>query len=144
MRRACYCEKNTSDESTSVSSGETEECDGGYTHACHNTIDAMAHAPGTADCVLSDVSGALIDRATVRVSEAMRATFVDEGKGESLGSAITTSIGQSLSVRVTLRNANGELILNERVPRAVIDELIAEVAAAQQSAEVGEQAGTPA
>ena len=43
-----------------------------------------------------------------------------------------------------LRNANGELILNERVPRAVIDELIAEVAAAQQSAEVGEQAGTPA
>jgi len=43
-----------------------------------------------------------------------------------------------------LRNANGELILNERVPRAVIDELIAEVAAAQQSVEVGEQAGTPA
>jgi hypothetical protein len=43
-----------------------------------------------------------------------------------------------------LRNANGELILSERVPRAVIDELIAEVAAAQQSIEVGEQAGTPA
>ena len=41
-----------------------------------------------------------------------------------------------------LRNANGQLILNERVPRAVIDELIAEVAAAQ--AEVGEEAGTPA
>ena len=29
-----------------------------------------------------------------------------------------------------LRNANGELVLSERVPRAVIDELIAEVAAA--------------
>ena len=41
-----------------------------------------------------------------------------------------------------LRNANGQLILNERVPRAVIDELIAEVAAAQ--VEVGEEAGTPA
>jgi uncharacterized membrane protein len=43
-----------------------------------------------------------------------------------------------------MRNANGELVLNERVPRAVIDELIAEVAAAKQSADVGEQAGAPA
>jgi uncharacterized membrane protein len=43
-----------------------------------------------------------------------------------------------------LRNANGQLILSERVPRAVIDELIAELAAAQTSIEVGEQAGTPA
>ena len=43
-----------------------------------------------------------------------------------------------------MRNANGELVLNERVPRAVIDELIAEVSAARQSADVGEQAGTPA
>jgi hypothetical protein len=43
-----------------------------------------------------------------------------------------------------LRNANGELILSERVPRAVIDELIAELATAQTSIEVGEGAGTPA
>jgi Family of unknown function (DUF6325) len=43
-----------------------------------------------------------------------------------------------------LRNANGELVLSERIPRAVIDELIAEVAAAKQSVEAGEQAGTPA
>ena len=43
-----------------------------------------------------------------------------------------------------MRNANGELVLNERIPRAVIDELIAEVAAAQTSTEVGEQAATPA
>jgi Family of unknown function (DUF6325) len=43
-----------------------------------------------------------------------------------------------------LRNANGQLILNERIPRAVIDDLIAEVAAAKQSVDVGEQAGTPA
>ncbi len=42
-----------------------------------------------------------------------------------------------------LRNANGELVLSERIPRAVIDELIAEVAAAKQSNEVGERAGTP-
>ena len=35
-----------------------------------------------------------------------------------------------------MRNAGGELILNERIPRAVIEELIAEIAA--------EQAGTPA
>ena len=39
-----------------------------------------------------------------------------------------------------MRNANGELVLIERVPRAVIDELIAEVAASKQSIE----AGTPA
>ena len=39
-----------------------------------------------------------------------------------------------------MRNANGELILIERVPRVVIDELIAEVAASKQSIE----AGTPA
>ena len=32
-----------------------------------------------------------------------------------------------------LRNANGQLVLSERVPRAVIDELIAEVAAAKES-----------
>jgi len=32
----------------------------------------------------------------------------------------------------------------ERVPRAVIDELIAEVAATQQSIDVGDQVGTPA
>jgi uncharacterized membrane protein len=43
-----------------------------------------------------------------------------------------------------MRNANGELVLNERVPRAVIEELIAEVSAAKQSADVGEQAGAPA
>jgi uncharacterized membrane protein len=43
-----------------------------------------------------------------------------------------------------MRNANGELILNERIPRAVIDELIAEVSDARQSADVGEPAGTPA
>jgi Family of unknown function (DUF6325) len=43
-----------------------------------------------------------------------------------------------------LRNANGQLVLSERVPRAVIDELVAEVAAAKQSVDVGEQAGTPA
>ena len=43
-----------------------------------------------------------------------------------------------------LRNASGELVLSERIPRAVIDELIAEVAAAKQSADIGEQAGTPA
>ncbi len=35
-----------------------------------------------------------------------------------------------------MRNANGELIMIERVPRAVIDELIAEVAASKQSIEV--------
>ena len=43
-----------------------------------------------------------------------------------------------------LRNANGQLVMSERVPRAVIDELIAEVAEAKESAGVGEQAGTPA
>lgn len=43
-----------------------------------------------------------------------------------------------------LRNANGQLVLSERIPRAVIDELIAEVAASKQSIEVGEQAATPA
>jgi Family of unknown function (DUF6325) len=43
-----------------------------------------------------------------------------------------------------LRNAGGELVLNERIPRAAIDDLIAEVAAAKQSADIGEQAGTPA
>jgi hypothetical protein len=44
-----------------------------------------------------------------------------------------------------VRNANGELILNERIPRAVIEELIAEVqAASSEPIEVGEQTGTPA
>lgn len=43
-----------------------------------------------------------------------------------------------------LRNANGELIMIERIPRAVIDELIAEVAASKESIEAGEQVGTPA
>jgi uncharacterized membrane protein len=43
-----------------------------------------------------------------------------------------------------MRNANGELVMIERVPRAVIDELIAEVAATQQSIDVGDQVGTPA
>jgi hypothetical protein len=44
-----------------------------------------------------------------------------------------------------MRNANGELILNERIPRAVIDELIAELASGSKEAiEVGDQAGTPA
>ena len=44
-----------------------------------------------------------------------------------------------------LRGANAELILNERIPRVVIDELIAELAAeSQASIGVGEQAGTPA
>jgi Family of unknown function (DUF6325) len=43
-----------------------------------------------------------------------------------------------------IRNANGELVMIERVPRAVIDELIAEVAATQQSLDVGDQVGTPA
>ena len=33
-----------------------------------------------------------------------------------------------------MRNANGQLVMIERVPRAVIDELIAEVAEAKQSA----------
>ncbi len=39
-----------------------------------------------------------------------------------------------------LRNADGQLILNERIPRAVIDELIAELAAASEES----TAGTPA
>ena len=43
-----------------------------------------------------------------------------------------------------MRNANGELVMIERVPRAVIDELIAEVAATKQSIDVGDQVGTPA
>jgi len=43
-----------------------------------------------------------------------------------------------------LRNANGQLVMIERVPRAVIDELIAEVAASRESIEAGEQVGTPA
>lgn len=44
-----------------------------------------------------------------------------------------------------MRNANGELVLSERIPRAVIDELIAELKAGEQaSAEVGQQAGSPA
>ena len=44
-----------------------------------------------------------------------------------------------------LRNANGELILSERIPRAVIDELIAQLGTeSSESVEVGEQAGTPA
>lgn len=44
-----------------------------------------------------------------------------------------------------MRNANGELVLNERIPRAVIDELIAELSgSSQQAIEVGEQSGTPA
>jgi Family of unknown function (DUF6325) len=38
-----------------------------------------------------------------------------------------------------LRNADGQLILNERIPRVVIDELIAELAASKEST-----AGTPA
>jgi Family of unknown function (DUF6325) len=43
-----------------------------------------------------------------------------------------------------LRNANGQLVMIERVPRAVIEELIAEVAASRQSIESGEEIGTPA
>jgi hypothetical protein len=44
-----------------------------------------------------------------------------------------------------LRNANGELILNERIPRAVIEELISEMKEGPQDAiEVGEEAGSPA
>ena len=43
-----------------------------------------------------------------------------------------------------MRNANGELVMIERVPRAVIDDLIAEVAASKQSLGVGAQVGTPA
>jgi hypothetical protein len=39
-----------------------------------------------------------------------------------------------------LRNADGQLILNERIPRVVIDELIAELASASQES----TAGTPA
>lgn len=39
-----------------------------------------------------------------------------------------------------LRNANGELVLNERIPRAVIDELIAGAG----SREIGAQTGSPA
>jgi hypothetical protein len=42
-----------------------------------------------------------------------------------------------------MRNANGQLILSERIPRAVIDELIAG-AGSTEAIEVGEQAGTPA
>jgi hypothetical protein len=42
-----------------------------------------------------------------------------------------------------MRNANGELILSERVPRAVIDELIAN-AGDPEAASVGEPAGAPA
>ena len=42
-------------------------------------------------------------------------------------------------------NANGELILNERIPRAVIQELIAEVrAASSEATEVGAETGSPA
>jgi Family of unknown function (DUF6325) len=40
--------------------------------------------------------------------------------------------------------ANGEVVLNERIPRAAVDALIAEVAAAKQSIDAGEQVGTPA
>jgi hypothetical protein len=44
-----------------------------------------------------------------------------------------------------VRNADGELILNERIPRAVIEDLINELAAeSQQAIDVGEQTGTPA
>ena len=42
-----------------------------------------------------------------------------------------------------MRNANGELILNERIPRAVIEDLIAEVSS-PEAIEVGEEAQTPA
>jgi Family of unknown function (DUF6325) len=42
-----------------------------------------------------------------------------------------------------MRNANGELILNERIPRAVIEELIAEISS-PEAIEVGEEAQTPA
>jgi hypothetical protein len=40
--------------------------------------------------------------------------------------------------------ANGEVVLNERIPRAAVEALIAEVAAAKQSIDAGEQVGTPA
>jgi Family of unknown function (DUF6325) len=43
-----------------------------------------------------------------------------------------------------MRNANGQLVMIERVPRVVIDELIAEVAASRESIEADERAGTPA
>jgi Family of unknown function (DUF6325) len=44
-----------------------------------------------------------------------------------------------------VRNADGELILNERIPRAVIEELIAEVRSSSSEAiEVGQETGTPA
>ena len=42
-----------------------------------------------------------------------------------------------------MRNANGELILNERIPRAVIEELIAEISS-PEAIEIGEEAQTPA
>lgn len=40
--------------------------------------------------------------------------------------------------------ANGEVVLNERIPRAAVEALITEVAAAKQSIDAGEQVGTPA
>ena len=44
-----------------------------------------------------------------------------------------------------MRNANGELILSERIPRVVIDELIAELAEGKgERADVAEEAGAPA
>ena len=42
-----------------------------------------------------------------------------------------------------MRNANGELVLNERIPRAVIEELIAEISS-PEAVGVGEEAQTPA
>jgi len=42
-----------------------------------------------------------------------------------------------------MRNASGELVLNERIPRAVIEELIAEVNSPEPM-EIGEEAQAPA
>jgi hypothetical protein len=120
VRRACYCERKTSDESTSITSSEGEGCDSGYTHACHNTVDATAHGAGSADCILEDGSGALIDRATVRVDEAARAAILDEDKNAGVAPSFVAKVGETLTVRAVLENARGqELLASEGVHWAV-------------------------
>lgn len=113
QRESCYCDDG--DSSRNIEPGE--RCLERETKRCSLSVDVDARAPGDASLELTDPSGALVDRTTLRIRSAARVDLEVRADRASLAPAADGAFevmsGAKVEIESTVRDAEGaELVFS--------------------------------
>lgn len=104
LSRSCSCARQSGNAAEVHSVSPDAACADGWEKECQNAILVSAHAPGDTELGLIRADGQLLDQATIRVHRAESIEF-------SAGERVEAVVGQTESVAVVVRDADGQELL---------------------------------